>query len=171
MSGAGVYVGTALSNRSISGNILPINLENSSYLSIDDTFPDYSLLEHKTEVATTISEVVSQGPTLFIFVSSTCGACNTMAVILKNKVVTDLRQEIQIALIYNQDELESLDQSGGLLDVPGAKIFGTNRYEQFDQDGMFATPTLVALNKERKVSFIMTGYSRRIDAEFINENI
>ena len=169
--GGGVYVGTALSNSGIIGSNSAGVLTNTSYLEIGDTFPDYAVVDYETGQELSISVISNQKPTLLLFVSSACGACMTMAAYMRDKIIDDLDREIQIVMIYNLEELEYMEDNSILLNIPGSRIVGTNRHEQIQQDGIYVTPTLVALDSESEIKFIMTGFSRKLNAQIINESI
>ena len=169
--GGGIYVGTALSNRGIIGGDSAGALTNSSYLEIGTKFPDYTLVDHESGQEISIAKLAAQKPTLLLFVSSACGACMTMAAYMRDKIIDDLDREIQIVMIYNSEELEYMEDNSILLNIPGSRIVGTNRHEQIQQDGIYVTPTLVALDSESEIKFIMTGFSRKLNAQIINESI
>lgn len=169
--GSGVYVGTVLSNNGIIGGNSAGVLTNSSYLEIGDTFPDYAVVDYETGQELSISVISNQKPTLLLFVSSACGACMTMAAYMRDKIIDGLDREIQIVMIYDSDELEYLEDNSILLNIPGSKTLGTNRHEQIQQDGIYVTPTLVALDTSGKIKFVMTGFSKNLNAEIINESI
>lgn len=169
--GGGVYVGTALSNRGIFKDTSPGGFSNNSYLEIGTKFPDYTLVDHETGQETSVAKLAAQKPTLLLFVSSACGACMTMVAYLRDNIIDNLDREPQIIMIYNSEQLDYMEDNSLLLDIPGSRIFGTNRHEQIQQDGIYVTPTLVGLDSDREIKFVMTGFSRKLNAEFINKNI
>jgi len=169
--GGGVYVGTAISDRGTPLGISPEILANNSYIKIGDSFPDYELKEYKSESKLKLSSITKQKPALLLFVSSGCGACVMMASSIRNRVLPDLRKDIKVILIYDSIELEYIENDSVLLNIPGSSVYGALRKEQIEQDGMFSTPAIVAINPNREIKFIMTGFNPKINAEFINENL
>ncbi len=169
--GGGIYVGTAFSNRAMPGGITPDILNNDSYLKIGETFPDYEFFPHNSDSRIKLSSITNQNPALLLFVSSGCGACVSMASSIRNRVLPDLREDIDLILIYDIIELENIENDSVLLDIPGSSVYGAVRKEQIEQDGMFATPAMVAIDSDREIKFIMTGFNPKIDAEFINDNL
>ena len=164
----GIYTGMAFSNKGLLG-VSPADLPNSSYLDLGEQFPNYTLWNPKDGTETTVAKLVSRGPTLLVFVSSTCGACKTMAGYWKRKEISNLRDDIQIALVYDKDELMSEYGMADILDLPGSLVLGIDRSANKTDDGISATPTFVALNTDGKIEMIMTGFRRDIGSKFLNE--
>lgn len=163
----GIYTGMALTRQGST----PEEMPNNTLLDIGETFPDYALWNPHTNETTSVSALTSRGPTLLIFVSANCGPCHSMAAYWRKKVTSQLREDIQIALVYNNDELVSDDRQVKLLDIPGALTLGADRATQREDDGITSTPTFVALDEQMKISLILTGFRRDLGSDYFNENL
>ena len=106
----GIFFGTSVTGLS-SFKMKPDSLVNTSYMEVDETFPDFVLLELGAQDSTKVSELVSENPTLLVFVSSGCGACKKMASFWRKKIVAELNSEIRIALVYDERELPGQERS------------------------------------------------------------
>lgn len=167
--GGGIYVGTAFSNRSIFNDTSPGGLSNNSYLEIGSKFPDYTLVDHKTGQELSISNLTVQKPTLLFFLSTSCDVCYKLSDYVKSSIIPNLRDDIQIAIIFDSTEIANVKSIPDALIFPGSKIFVTDRRSQNLDDGINIMPSVVGLYVDRKIRFIMSGYNRKINAGFINE--
>lgn len=164
----GIYTGMAFSGKGLLG-LSPEDLPNNTYLDLGERFPNYTFWNPKDSSKTMVAQLTRQGPTLLVFVSANCGACQTMAGFWKRKEISNLRDDIQIALIYDKNELMSEEGLEAILDLPGSLVLGIDRSGDETDDGISATPTFVALNTHGKIEMIMTGFRRDVGSKFINE--
>ena len=164
----GIYTGMAFSGKGLLG-LSPADLPNNTYLDLGERFPDYTLWNPKDSSEITVAQLASQGPVLLVCVSSNCGACRTMAGYWKRKEIANLRDDIQVALVYDKDELMYEGGLDAILDFPGSLVLGIDRSGDETDDGISATPTFVALNTHGKIEMIMTGFRRDVGSKFINE--
>ena len=169
--GAGVYVGTAISDRGTPLGIPPEILANNSYIRIGDSFPDYELKEYNSNSTTTVANLARQGPTMLLFLSTTCNACYQLADFFQNTLVRDLDENIQLVLIFDELAMAKVSAFPDSLKIPNSRIFVTDRTAQILKDGINVMPSVVGLDKQNKVKFVMTGYNRKINARFINDNL
>lgn len=166
----GIYTGTALSGGG-SGSPSPESLSNNSYLNIGETFPDYALSNQALNLETSISRITANGPALLVFVGAGCGACRTMAAIWKKREIVGLRDDIKIVLIYDSEELMREQEAGELLDIPGALTLGSDRGSQRDDDGILSTPTFIAIDENREIQFVVSGFRRDLGSKYVNEHL
>lgn len=166
--GGGIYVGTALSNRGTPLGISPGMLTNSSYLKRNEKFPDYKLTEYKSENEVSITTLTRESPTLLFFLSTSCDACYQLASFVRNAVAGNLHDDIQIVLIFDVGDLTDSTYYPDSLIIPNARTFITERRAQILEDGLNVMPSVVGLDNENVIKFIMSGYNRMINADFIN---
>lgn len=162
---AGIYTGLALSQQ---GYGLPAgeNSSNLTYLEIGQEFPNYSLRDASNGRLVTVSELSNQGPVLLVFVSSGCGACVAMEQYWRRKVFDQLDSQIQLIWVYDSTETIA---ANSLPAEYGVRIVQTARRSQSDEDGITATPTLIGLNRDRRIQFIVVGFDRNVRSDFIND--
>lgn len=164
----GIYTGLALRG---TARVNPEGLLNSTYLSIGERFPDYELWDTDAGENKNISDVVRDAPAVLLFLSQQCGACRTMLTHWQKRVIPTLRQDIRIILIYDDVKPPS-DESLVYPDIVRRAIVATtNRTEQRDDDGIVGTPTLVALDNHMTIRFIVSGFDRQIDSEFMGRHL
>lgn len=164
----GIYTGAAFTGSNI-GGLTADQLPNNSLIEIGETFPDYTFSEISSGKEIKLSQITAKGPAVLIFVSSTCKPCQIMATYWNKKVVRGLREDIQIVLVFDEDEVESSGYQEDHLAIEGAMIVKANRFDQSTIDGITSTPSFAAIDKEQKVRFITSGFRKDIDSEFIND--
>lgn len=149
----------------------PQVLANQSFLEVGDLFPDYELQLEGDKSTVSVSDLLTRGPAILVFVSDQCNACDVFGNQWQKRVMPRLRKDIQVVLIYDADEAKiSTSQPLPSL-LPGSVVASTDRATQKSEDGITATPTVVALDQGGRLRFIVTGYDRRVDGEFINDNL
>lgn len=164
----GIIYGSAFS---LAGQLKPEDLTNSTFLEIGDHFPNYKLQQASDGTVHTVEELVSLGPTLFIFASPTCGACQTMLKIWDRRVTPNLRPDIQIVLVFDKSEVTE-DNVTTLTAQPfGARLYMTDRHAQTEEDGIIATPTTIAVDSSNRIKFVATGFVKNVDSDFINRSL
>ena len=161
----GIYFGMTASGLG-AFQMMPEALPNTSYLSVDDVFPDFDLLEAGAQIPVTVSELASESPTLLVFVSASCGACEQMAAFWRKRTVHELEDSIQIALVYDENDLPN--PHGELLDIPGARVFSADRASHAAEDGILSTPTFVGLDRSSRVLFVHSGFTPKLDGKVLN---
>jgi thioredoxin-related protein len=166
---SGVYVGQSLSNKVDNSEITPESIVNESYFELGDRFPDYDLRTAGIDSShTLISDLVSRGPLLIIFASPHCDACEKFSAELNHKIVKSLDPDIQLIQIYDVEQSQYIVK---INEIERSVVFFTNRRQQITTDGIYVTPTLVALDQNQNIKIVMTGFNRLINAELINEYI
>lgn len=166
---AGVYVGTALSNRPAPFEITPEVLDNDSYLKIGDKFPNFDLIAFETKEKTSLGELNTQSLLLLVFVSPSCEMCHHFVPYLSHNIINKLRPDIHaFTIIDSNDIFEPASVMDSLL-VDGVPCFLTDRSSQRLEDGISAIPSIVGIGKDMKIKFLMTGYNNLLNADFINK--
>lgn len=142
---------------------------NRSLLDLGDKFPNYELFRVDSGTETTVSQLLSDGPVLLIFMSRTCPACEMMEAYWAKKVVPNLRTDIQLVCVYGDDEWPGADTLGIGAPFGRALVTTTTWEDQKEADGMTATPTLVALDATGTIRLLATGFSRTVSSDLVNE--
>ena len=89
----------------------------------------------------------------------------------RKMVVSELRADIQLALVFDMDGWTgTLDTTSNLF-FPGVRIFTTDRQAQREDDGIAGTPILVGLGRNSEIRFISPGFNRQVGSEFINKHL
>jgi hypothetical protein len=155
----------AFSRRSSSGPS-PESLHNATYLELGDKFPDYPAQTLPEGTPTTLQALVSGRRTLLIFTTLGCDACEAMMKHWRRTEFGKLDADIQVILVYSLEEESRIQDNE---DLPGAKRVITDRSAQRGSDGIFATPTIVALDGDGKIVSILTGFDRGASGSFFNK--
>lgn len=163
----GIYTGLSAGPRT--PEITRESLQNPAYLALGDRFPDYALYEPLGEKTISVSALAAQGPTLLIFVSETCNICQALGRYWRKMVVPGLREDIQLILVFDQEDWTGTLASDHPLLLLGARIFTTERAAQREEDGMVGTPIVVGLGPNAEIRFISPGLNRQVGSEFINK--
>ncbi len=164
----GIYTGTSL----ISGSdreLSPVKLKNDSLLDPGDSFPPYELTIQPSRQQTSVRQLALGKPTILAFVSPDCDPCITLAAVWKKRIAGVLRDDIQLILIFGENEFEYGDDYGGVFDIPEALVCCADHVAQRAKTGIYSKPTLVALDEEGVIVWVSSGYSSKIDGDFINE--
>jgi len=162
----GMYAGTLLTspNAPASGVI-----HNQSYLVEGDLFPDYELWDVNRRAELQVSDVLKDGPALLVFMNHHCTACHMMLEKWKESVIPELQRPIRVVLVYDDADPPPEDWQPYTSPTGNVLTVTTNRGDQHDEDGIEATPTLVAVGTDGRIKLVATGYQRRIDAEMLNQ--
>ena len=164
----GVYTGMDLSGRTL-GEPSPEARENSTFLDVGEMFPDYELLNVIDSTVIRVSDLTAISSVLLVFASSSCSACDMMNTFWRKRVLPKLAADVQVVWVF--DAFESLSPENYDRLPKRVKIVTTQRDEQFTEDGITATPTLIGIQRGGAIGFIINGFDRRIGAEFVQDNI
>jgi len=162
----GIYTG--LSATPHRAQTTPESLQHPALLDLGDRFPDYELVDPVAHTRTTVAALTAEGPVLLLFVSESCNICRNLGRYWRKKVVPALRDDIQLALVFDVGDWSGTLDSTGDLFLPGARIFTTDREAQRGDDGIVGTPILVGLGTDSRIRFISPGFNREVGSEFIN---
>jgi len=161
----GIYTGFALTQAK---SPRTKDLRNATYVSLGDAFPDYDLLSVEDSTATRLSAIASHGPTILLFVNQECGACEVMSGFWNRKVLPKLDTAIQVILILDGATWSPHQTGSARLFEPRSRAMLTDRSEQWEIDGIRATPTLVGLDSRLKVKIVLSGFDERVTADLLN---
>jgi hypothetical protein len=165
----GSYVGSKLRSNASHG-LSPKSLRNDTSLYPGETFPPFGVVLQNADENTTIQELVLGHPAVLAFVRPECDPCKEMVAYWNNRIVNTLRDEIQLVFIIGKGDSVSTEAGAGF-DIPGAIVCYSERTSDAAVTGIYATPTLVALDEAGVIAWISTGYSRRIDGAFLNRHL
>ena len=164
---AGIYAGNAFSGTR--SNYSPESLTNDSFLEIGDDFPNYALTDVATKDTVDVSTVTATYGAILVFADGSCGACEFMFQFWEHRVLPQLAERIRIVVIYDAADSDTGAFAKVRTHLPSAQIMVTQRLSQNQSDGIFQTPTLVAVDRLRKIRFLSTGFDRKISAAFLTK--
>jgi len=165
----GIYVGFSLAVRNASDGSAIESL-NDSYLDVGDSIPAYQFLDPRFNQQVTLARLVGRKPAILLFVSQSCGACEAMAAYWERKIIPDLAPDFVVLEVHDDDERskDSLaPKPRGLLS--GAIQLFTDRELYAASDGIFATPTIVAIDSDQRVALVCSGFHRSVGADVIRQ--
>lgn len=158
----GIYTGNAVSLPV--DNFSPKSLTNDSFLEIGDRFPDYSLIDVSSGDTVRVSTIVADEGALLVFADASCGVCEYMFQYWERKVMPKLRTGTNVVVVYDSADLDTSAFSGAREHLPSARIAVADRQSQSESDGVFQTPTLIAIDNHSRIKFVCTGFDRRVTA-------
>ena len=94
-----------------------------------------------------------------------------MMTVWQRKEAALLRSDVQLVLVFSDEDWTGEDPTANGLIITGARAFVADRQRERDKDGIITTPTLVGLDRGSRIRFISTGFDRQVNVEFINENL
>ena len=165
----GVYTGNALSLKADS--LSPNSLTNDSFLDVGDQFPDYSLVDISNGDTVRVSEMASSHGALLVFADASCGVCEYMFQYWGRKVMPKLAEGTRVVVIFDSGDTDTSAFSGARQHLSSAVVATTDRHSQSESDGVFQTPTLIAIDRHNRIKFVCTGFDRRVTADFLNNTL
>jgi hypothetical protein len=164
----GMYVGSAWSLRS--RDMTSIGSKNDSFFDVGDIFPNHSLRDQRSKETILVHDLAKRGPILLVFLRHDCGFCRMMVGYWRNKLVSELKREIQIVLVYDEEEFDP-DQPDHfeLANQIPCRVVTTDRSTQSETDGIVSTPTVVGVDVNARIKFVISGFTRDLTAELINQ--
>lgn len=166
----GMYVGTAWSHRF--RDLTPESAQNDSFYELGEEIPNYKLWDVNTREDLHVRDLLARGPALLVFVREDCDYCKLMMEFWKRKVVSDLRSDIQIVLVYDDKDFSpEVTGSYKLGNLVRGRIVTTDREAQHEEDGIIATPTVIGVGTDSRIQFVVSGFNRDVSFAFINQNL
>jgi hypothetical protein len=165
----GIYFGFSLAVRNASSGPA-IDSLNESYLEVGDSVPAYQFRDARSNQLATLAGLVGQKPAILLFVSHSCRACEALAAYWERKVIPDIAPDFVVLEVHDDDErrTDSLARKPPGLLVGAIQVF-MDRESYATSDGIFATPTVVALDGDHRVALICSGFHRSVGADLIRK--
>jgi hypothetical protein len=166
---AAVYLGFSMAMDERSTRVKPRHLTNTSYIDIGDTLPTYLVETPGSDIVSPFYSVMGRNGGVLVFASPSCGSCLGLFEYWRRKVLPRLRPDIPVLLVYDLQEWdERLAPEAMLLD-PRVRVLLMHRKKYMTVDGIQATPTILGVTAGGIVSFVCSGFDRRVDAKFLSE--
>ena len=154
-----------------SNELTPERIQQRSYLEIGDTIPDYSLHDPISGEDIRVSDLWRRGPLLLILAGMDCPHCKGMMKRWPRMVIPELASDIQIVLLFGQNDWSGKDVTANGLILPRMTAYVTDRETQVEEDGLAGTPTVVGIGEDGRIRFISPGDNPGVGSKFINKYI
>lgn len=166
----GMYVGSAWS---LQARVLtPESARNDSFYDLGEVFPNHKLRDVRSRQDVHVRDLAAQGPLLLVYARQDCNYCRLMIEYWKRKVVSALRSDIQIVMVYAEEDFIPGDESHlELSNLIQCRTVTTEREIQEEEDGINATPTVVGIGTDSRIQFIISGFDREVSSAFINRHL
>lgn len=164
----GVYIGFTAGLSGVAGSDIP-RFENRTILAEGTKFPNYEIWDTERAEKTTVADVAASGPMLLIFMSRECSACMSMVHYWNDRVVPELDGRVKIVCLFDDDDWYGGTNPDSLVRPRGSYVYTADRGEQVDEDGMTGTPAFVAIDSDRTIKLVVSGFDRRLRADVISK--
>lgn len=164
----GIYTGLAM-NRSSDQD--PAGFDNFTYLEVGESFPNYEVWSTAAGKSVRLSDLTNNGPLLIVFERPDCGACRDMTRFWNKSVMAKLDPQIRVAVIYDDSDQDAISKLPAKMQLSNVYSCFMDRSAENKGDGITATPTVIGLGRQLEIRFIVSGFNRSVDAEFINDHL